>query len=207
MTGKRLGCAIVISGPSGVGKSTVCSRVRERLPELRFSVSCTTRRPRTGEIDGVHYHFLTHAEFERRIAEAQFIEHARVFDNIYGTLKSEVLDRVRNGEDVFLDIDVQGAMQIRAAAAQDPELAKVCDFILLAPPSFAVLEARLRGRASDSPEQVELRLANARHELSFWQRYDYLVVNDELECAVDSVTAIIRSARLRTARLPEDFLQ
>lgn len=202
---KKLGSAIVISGPSGVGKSTVCGRVRERLPELGFSVSCTTRRPRPGEIDGVHYHFLTHEEFERRIAAGEFVEYARVFDHIYGTLKSEVIARVEAGQDVFLDIDVQGAMQIKAAAADDALLRRVADFIFIAPPSAAVLEARLRGRASDSEEQIALRLATSRRELEFWREYDFLVVNADLETAVDEITAIIRSVRLRTAKITEGF--
>lgn len=207
MSAKRLGSAIIISGPSGVGKSTVCGKVREQFPDLQFSISCTTRQPRPGEIDGVHYYYLSKDEFERRIANGDFIEYARVFDNIYGTLASEVIERVQAGQDVFLDIDVQGAVQIQAAAEKNPLLKKVCEFILLAPPSFAILEKRLRDRASDSAEQVEMRLAKAKYELSFFRKYNYLVVNDQLEKAVDDVAAIIRSAGLRTDRLPEDFLQ
>ncbi|MBE6367004.1 MAG: guanylate kinase [Lentisphaerae bacterium] len=207
MSAKRLGSAVIISGPSGVGKSTVCGKVREQFPELQFSISCTTRQPRPGEIDGVHYYYLSKDEFEKRIANGDFIEYARVFDNIYGTLASEVIERVQAGKDVFLDIDVQGAIQIQAAAEKNPLLKKVCEFILLAPPSFAVLEKRLRDRASDSAEQVEMRLAKAKYELSFFRKYNYLVVNDQLDKAVADVAAIIRSAGLRTDRLPEDFLQ
>lgn len=203
---KKLGSAIVISGPSGVGKSTVCARVRERLPELGFSVSCTTRKPRPGEVDGVHYHFLSHEEFERRLAAGDFLEYARVFDHIYGTLKSEVIAQLEAGRDVFLDIDVQGAMQIRAAAARDEFLRRTTDFIFIAPPSQAVLEKRLRGRASDSEEQIALRLATSRRELGFWKEYDFLVVNDEFETAVGEIAAIIRSVRLRTGKITEDFL-
>ena len=119
MGNQRLGSAIIVSGPSGVGKSTVCGKVRENMPDLKFSISCTTRQPRTGEVDGVHYYFITREEFEKRIANDEFIEYARVFDNIYGTLASEVIERVQRGEDVFLDIDVQGALQIRAAAEKN----------------------------------------------------------------------------------------
>lgn len=207
MSNQRLGCAIIVSGPSGVGKSTVCGKVRENMPELKFSISCTTRKPRTGETDGVHYYFISRDEFEKRIAAGDFIEYARVFDNIYGTLASEVIDRVSRGEDVFLDIDVQGALQIREAAEKNELLKKVCEFVLLAPPSFEVLENRLRSRATDSAEQIEMRLAKARHELSFYRHYDYVVVNDELEKAVSDLEAVIAAARVRTARLPEDFLQ
>ena len=207
MGNQRLGSAIIVSGPSGVGKSTVCGRVRENMPDLKFSISCTTRQPRTGEVDGVHYYFISREEFEKRIANDEFIEYARVFDNIYGTLASEVIERVSRGEDVFLDIDVQGALQIRAAAEKNELLKKVCEFVLLAPPSFEVLENRLRGRATDSVEQIEMRLAKAKHELSFYRHYDYVIVNDDLEKAVSDVEAIIRSAAARTDRLPEDFLQ
>ena len=141
------------------------------------------------------------------VAAGEFIEYARVFDNIYGTLASEVIDRVKNGEDVFLDIDVQGALQIQAAAEKNGLLKKVCEFILLAPPSLTVLENRLRGRASDSAEQIEMRLAKAKEELSFYRKYNYVVINDDLAGAVADVEAIIRGLRSRTDRLPEDFLQ
>ena len=207
MTAKKLGSAIIISGPSGVGKSTVCNRVREMFPDLQFSISCTTRKPRPGEVDGVHYYYLSKEEFEKRIANGDFIEYARVFDNIYGTLASEVIDRVTCGQDVFLDIDVQGAIQIQEAAEKNELLKKVCEFIILAPPSFEILENRLRSRASDSAEQIEMRLAKAKHELSFFRKYNYLVVNDDLETAAANVAAIIRSAGLRTDRLPEDYLK
>ena len=203
---KRLGSAVIVSGPSGVGKSTVCGRVRAAMPELGFSVSCTTRSPRPGEADGVHYHFLGEEEFARRVAAGDFLEHAQVFRHRYGTLKSEVIEQVKAGRDVFLDIDVQGAMQIKQAAAADPFLRSVTDFILIVPPSLAVLEARLRGRASDSEEQVALRLATARHELSFWREYDFLVVNDDLDKAVAEMLSILAAVRLKTGKVPEEFL-
>ena len=200
----QLGTIIVLSGPSGVGKSTLVGRVREEMPELQFSISCTTRPPRTGEQHGVHYYFLTHEEFAARVDRGEFIEHAQVFANCYGTLKSEVLERIRSGNSVILDIDVQGALQIRKAAESDPELKRSTVFVFIGPPSVETLERRLRRRATDSEEQIELRLANARRELSFWRSYDYLVVNGDLDQAAAEMTGLFRSFALRTACMPED---
>ncbi len=202
---KKLGTIIVLSGPSGVGKSTLVGEVRKVMPELEFSISCTTRQPRTGEEDGVHYYFLMQDEFARRVERGEFVEHAQVFANRYGTLKSEVMDRVKEGRTVILDIDVQGAMQIKEAAAHDPELAKCTAFVFIGPPSVEALEQRLRGRATDSEEQVRLRLDTARHELSFWRKYDYLVINGDLAEAAREMTGLFRSFALRTGCLPEEL--
>ena len=198
---QRSGCVIVLSGPSGVGKSTVVGRIREMYPDLEFSVSCTTRKPRPGEVDHVHYHFIEEEDFEAKVAAGEFIEHAGVFARRYGTLKSEVLQRISRGADVLLDIDVQGALQIRAAAEKDPELAKVCEFVFVGPPAVEVLEKRLRGRATESEEQILLRLAKAKEELSHWRDYDYLVINDDLETAVADFAGLIRAFRLRSSRM------
>jgi len=197
---QTLGTAIVVSGPSGVGKSTLCKRVREAYPELGFSISCTTRPPRAGETDGVEYFFLNREEFDRRVAAGEFAEHARVFANSYGTLKSQLLDPVRGLHDVFLDIDVQGAMQIREACRQDAELSSACEFIFIAPPSLAVLEKRLRDRNTDSAEQLALRLGQARNELSFAGRYDYIVVNDDLDTAARELINLIATFKLSSKR-------
>ena len=198
---QRSGCVIVLSGPSGVGKSTVVGRIREMYPDLEFSVSCTTRKPRPGEVDHVHYHFIEEEDFEAKVAAGEFIEHAGVFARRYGTLKSEVLQRISRGADVLLDIDVQGALQIRAAAEKNPELAKVCEFVFVGPPAVEVLEKRLRGRATESEEQILLRLAKAKEELSHWRDYDYLVINDDLETAVADFAGLIRAFRLRSCRM------
>ena len=201
----KYGTVIVLSGPSGVGKSTLVSRVRAAMPGLEFSISCTTRNPRVGEQHGVHYYFLSREEFERRIGNDEFIEHAQVFANRYGTLKSEVLERIRRGRAVVLDIDVQGAMKIREAAARDPELAAHTVWVFIGPPSVEALEKRLRGRATDSEEQIALRLGTAKHELSFWKKYDYLVINDDLDIAAAEMTGLFRSFELRTANQPEEL--
>ena len=199
----RTGNLIVLSGPSGAGKSTLVGAVRKRLPDLEFSISCTTRKPRPGELHGREYYFLTPEEFEARSQAGGFVEEARVFANRYGTLKSEVLDRVRRGADVILDIDVQGAGQIRKAAERDVELANAAVFVLIAPPSFEVLESRLRSRATDSEEQLALRLAAAERELEKFRLYDYVVVNDDLATAVNELEGLFRSFRLRTKVIAE----
>ena len=201
---QRLGMLIVVSGASGTGKSTICGQVREDMPELGFSISCTTRQPRPGEKDGIDYYYISKDDFKERIGKGNFIEHAEVFSNYYGTLKSEVIDKIENGIDVFLDIDIQGALQIQEAAKNDPVLGKCCEFIFIIPPSIPELEKRLRGRASDSEEQVLQRLAKAEHEISFWKKYDYLIVNDQLDNAIHEMESLIRALRLKTCRIKED---
>jgi len=199
----RTGNLIVLSGPSGVGKSTLVGAVRKALPDLEFSISCTTRKPRAGEMHGREYYFLTPEEFEARSRAGGFIEEAQVFANRYGTLKSEVLERVRRGADVVLDIDVQGAAKIRAAAKQDAELADAAVFVLIVPPSLDLLEQRLRNRATDSEEQLALRISAAERELANFRLYDYIVVNDDLSAAANELEMLFRSFRLRTRLIPE----
>ena len=176
------------------------------MPDLKFSISCTTRKPRGAEQHGVEYYFLSDEEFVKRINAGEFVEHAQVHANRYGTLKSEVLERSRRGEDVILDIDVQGAMQIREAAAKDAELAAVLQFVFIAPPSYEVLEKRLRGRQTDSEEQIAIRLGAAKKEISFWKNYDYAVINGDLSQAAAEMIALFRSFRLRTALLEQSDL-
>jgi len=203
MDGIRSGAIIIVSGPSGTGKSTICTKVRTDMPELGFSVSCTTRAPRTGELHGVHYYFLSKEAFISSINAGEFIEYAEVFGNFYGTLRREVVDRIENGQDVFLDIDIQGAMQIKNATAVDKLLAISCEFIFIAPPSIKVLENRLRGRATDSEDQISTRLGKAEYELSFWKKYDYLVINDDLDTATEEMKSLIHMMRKATKRLKE----
>lgn len=201
---KKLGSLIVLSGPSGVGKSSLIKALLTAEPELKFSISCTTRAPRPGEVDHRDYHFLTVAEFEARLRAGAFVEHAAVHRNYYGTLRSEVLEPTRAGQDVLLDIDVQGARQIRAAAARDPELARSAEFLFIGPPSLAVLEARLRGRGTDDEPTIRLRLSNAEAELRAWCEYDYVIVNDRLEEAAAELIGLVRTLRLRAPRWREN---
>ena len=204
---KKNGNLIVISGPSGVGKSTLVKRAMEALPDLAFSVSCTTRAPRAGEVDGVAYHFLNEEEFSRKLAENQFLEHAGVYKHRYGTLKSEVIDRISAGKEVILDIDVQGAKQIRQAAENDEVIRNAAVFILIAPPSLETLKERLTGRNSESAEQLKLRLDAAANELRHFRIYDYLVINDDLESAAGELINIFKAIRLRSANITEEIFQ
>ncbi len=198
------GIALIVSGPSGVGKSTLLKALRERYEGVDFSVSCTTRQPRQGEQHGVDYYFVTPETFAEHLANGEFLEHAKVFANSYGTLKSEVINRVNRGEEVLLDIDVQGAMQIRAQAAIDPALAACCRFVFIAPPSLNELERRLRGRSTDSEEQISLRLAQAKEELSYWSKYDYVIINDQISEAQADFLGLFAALRLDSKRLAED---
>ena len=198
MSIKKLGSAIIVSGPSGVGKSTVCGLVREHMPELKFSISCTTRQPRAGEVDGKDYFFLSEAEFENKVQQGEFLEYAGVFAHRYGTLKSEVVARLQKGADVILDIDVQGAKQIRQAAANDPEIARAAQFIMIVPPDMETLASRLAGRNSETPESLKLRLSGAQSELSNFRVYDYLVVNDDLTTAGNELIMLLKTMKMRT---------
>lgn len=195
--------ALVVSGPSGSGKSTICKTVLANTPKLEFSVSCTTRQPRSGETHGVDYHFITRDVFEKHIADNDFIEYAEVHGNYYGTLKSELTARMQNGIDVLLDIDVQGAMKIRENCRNDIFLARCCEFVFIAPPSEAELERRLRGRGTETEEVILRRLANAKKELTFWDRYSYIIINDDLNAATDSFVKMLDTLRLSCARFRE----
>ena len=198
---KKLGNLIVISGPSGVGKSTLIKKVRETMPGLQFSISCTTRQPRAGEIDGKDYYFLSDAEFSSRLANGEFLEHATVFKHSYGTLRSEVVSRLERGEEVLLDIDVQGAKQIRQAAEKDPVIAAAAQFVIIAPPDLETLRQRLCDRNSETPEQLRLRLDGAVNELRNFRIYDYMVINDDLDRAANELKAVFQAIGLRTKNI------
>jgi guanylate kinase len=180
-----LGKVFVITGPSGVGKGTLIRTLLQRVPDLELSVSATTRRPRPGETEGVAYHFLSDAEFERRVGAGDFVEHARYSGRRYGTLRSELDSRISGGRPVVLEIEVQGARQIREAM---PEAVQ----IFIAPPSEEALRARLVGRGTDDPDQVAARLATAREELAAQDEFAHVVVNDRLEDASDALEACVR---------------
>ena len=205
MSIQRFGVALILSGPSGSGKSSICSEIMRRHPDISFSISCTTRAPRGTEKDGVEYYFISREEFRRRIEEDLFIEYAEVHGNYYGTLKSEVLDRVAAGTDVILDIDVQGAEKVRELCRKDKMFADCTEFVFVAPPSGQELERRLRGRGMDAEAVILKRLANSKRELSCWKEYSYLLINDDFEAAAERFNALLLAFRMSTKRLRGDI--
>ena len=175
----------VISGCSGVGKGTVINKFMERNKDFILSVSCTTRKPRQGEIHGVHYFFLSHEEFEKNIFDDKFLEHANFAGNYYGTKKKYVRQKMEEGYNVLLEIDTQGALQVKEKM---PEAI----LIFIFPPSVEELEARLRGRHTEDEETIQKRLAQAKTELERSKKYDYIVINDDIDRAVKEIEGIVR---------------
>lgn len=190
------GKLFILSAPSGAGKTTLLKRVMADLQGLAFSVSHTTRPPRAGEVDGVDYHFVSREQFEGMRDQGVFLEWAEVHGNLYGTSRPAVLAQLETGLDVILDIDVQGAAILRNSAAIPAAS------LFISPPSLQELERRLRGRGSDSEETILLRLKNARTEMQAAVDYEYLIVNDSLEQAIDTLRAIVIAERSRGHRLP-----
>jgi guanylate kinase len=185
------GTLYIFAAPSGAGKTSLVKALVDSTPGIEVSVSHTTRAPRPGEVDGVNYHFVDLPTFERMVAEGAFLEHARVFDNYYGTARASIEQRLAAGMDVILEIDWQGARQVRE---QFPDSVGV--FIL--PPSKAVLEERLRGRGTDDEATIARRMRDAEREMSHYDEFDYLVINDDFDTALEDLRAIVRARRLRT---------
>jgi guanylate kinase len=183
---RAVGKVFVITGPSGVGKGTLIERLLERIPELELSISATTREPRTGEVDGRDYHFLSPEGFRRRLEAGDFLEHASYSGNYYGTLRSEVERRIERCHSVVLEIEVQGARQVRDALRDEAVL------IFIAPPDEAVLRERLESRGTDSPEDIEQRLRTAEVELAARPEFPLEVVNDDLDQAASQLEGLVR---------------
>jgi len=193
MREERKGMLIVVSGPSGTGKGTICEKLLAEDPSLTFSVSATTRYRRETEIDGVHYHFISEEQCDQLLREDAFLEHATVHGHRYGTLKSQVEELMEKGLNVVLDIDPQGAKEVMR---QRPD----CVSIFILPPSYAALRVRLHTRNTDDPKEIERRLGNAKGEIDQMHRYQYAVVNDDLELAYQQVSSIIAAEKQRTTR-------
>ena len=195
---RRRGTLFVVSAPSGAGKTTLCREMRQRLHELAYSVSVTTRPPRPGEIDGTDFRFVREPEFRTMLARGEMAEWATVHGNLYGTPARPLEAALRDGRDVLLDIDTQGAAQLRA---RYPDAV----LIFVVAPSMAELEQRLRERRSDPEQEIARRLERAREEITLWRRYDYLIVNRDVKEAMEQLESIIQAERCRVARLALTF--
>lgn len=196
---QRRGILCIVSGPSGSGKTTLCRALSQSDPLCDYAVSCTTRKPRTGEVDGKDYHFLSREDFEERTTRGEFLEWAEVHGNLYGTLKSAVLERISNGEDVLMDIDVQGAQLIRRIP--DPAIANSLIDVFILPPNREELEKRLSGRGTEDSDQLALRMHNALEEMRHWRDYAYTIVSGTPETDLRRFTAIVEGERCRSSRL------
>lgn len=191
---------ILISAPSGGGKTTLCQELLVARADVTRAITCTTRDPRPGEKDGVDYYFLDAGSFLKRVQAGNFLEHATVYGNSYGTLKSEVLGKLRQGKNVLLNIDVQGAAAVRASAESDPELKRALVTVFLTPPSLPMLEARLRKRGTDSAAVIQKRLSVARQEIAQWKNFDYLIISDTIKADLRRMLAIVDAEAMRTER-------
>ena len=199
MKERRKGMLLVVSGPSGTGKGTLCERLLRSDPTIMFGVSATTRKPREGEIDGVHYHFIDEECFDKMLAEKAFLEHATVHGHRYGTPKDQVERAIEEGRNILLDIDPQGALSVMSAM---PETVSI--FIL--PPSYSALRERLHTRNTDDPDEILKRLSNAYGEVRLLKHYTYALVNDRLDQAFGMLSAIIMAEKHRTTRyFPEIY--
>jgi guanylate kinase len=195
---RRTGILFVLSAPSGAGKTTLCNALRQK-PEFVWSVSCTTRAPRPGEVDGEDYHFLSREDFDRRVSAGEFLEHAEVHGNRYGTLKGPVLENLAKGVDVLLDIDTRGAANIRECG--DAMILRALADIFIMLPDLEELRRRLLRRGTETEEQVEIRLRNAAVETERWRDYRYVIISGSMEENIVNFRAIMRAERQLTARM------
>jgi guanylate kinase len=205
--GKPSPVLFVLSAPSGGGKTTVCQHLLAANPGLTRAVTCTTRAPRDGERDGLDYYFLDVVTFMNRVQDGQFLEYATVYGNRYGTLKSEVLEKLRQGKDVLLTVDIQGAATIREKAQSEPELKRALITVFLSPPSLKALEERLRHRGTETEDVCQKRLALAREEIAQWPKFDFLIVSSTIADDVRRAQAILEAEKLRQHRVASPDLE
>lgn len=191
---------VLISAPSGGGKTTVCNQLLAARPDMTRAITCTTREPREDEKDGVDYYFLDATSFLKRVQAGNFLEHATVYGHSYGTLKAEVLGKLRLGKDVLLNVDVQGAATIRECAEEDPELKRALVTVFLTPGSMAMLEGRLRKRGTDASAVIQKRLSVARQEIAQWKNFDYLLISTTVQEDLRRMLAVIEAEKMRAAR-------
>jgi len=187
------GLLLVVSGPSGAGKGTICQILRDKLPDLGYSISVTTRQPRVGEVDGKSYFFKTVSQVKEMIAQGELLEYAEVYGNYYGTPRQYVMELLQSGHDVLLEIDIQGALQIKKRFPEGV-------FVFIVPPSLDELSARIYKRGTDSEDVIKRRMASAASELTYAAEYDYIIVNDIAEKAANKVLTIMEAERYRVAR-------
>jgi guanylate kinase len=192
---------VLISAPSGGGKTTLCQHLLAARPEMTRAVTCTTRPPRAGERDGADYYFLDPGAFLKHVQAGDFLEHATVFGNSYGTFKAEVLGKLQQGKDVLLNLDVQGAATIRKKTREVPELKHALVSVFLTPPSLSIVEARLRWRGTDSPAVIQTRLSLARQEIAHWRYFDYLLLSASIDEDLRRMLTIIEAEKMRSARM------
>jgi guanylate kinase len=192
---------VVISAPSGGGKTTLCLQLLAARPQMTRAVTCTTRPPRVGEHDGVDYFFLDAGSFLKRVQAGNFLEHATVYGHSYGILKAEVLGKLRQGKDVLLNVDVQGAATIREKAQEDPELKRALVSVFLTTPTMEVVEERLRKRGTDATAVIQKRLGVARQEIAQWKNFDYLLLSSTIPEDLRRMLAIVEAEKMRTLRV------
>jgi guanylate kinase len=192
---------VLISAPSGGGKTTLCQQLLAARPQMTRAVTCTTRPPREGERDGLDYYFLDAGSFLKRVQAGNFLEHATVYGNSYGILKAEVLGKLRQGKDVLLNVDVQGAATIREKAQEDAELKRALVSVFLTPPSLDIVEQRLRRRATDSEAVIQKRLSVSRQEIAQWKNFEYLLLSTTIQEDLRRMLAIVEAEKMRSLRV------